>query len=193
MPFEPSSKRTGIILAGGNHPSATWHWRPGIPMLAQAKRILERAGMMKIVVSGAPNQSQSVPDRSPDQGPLGGLISVLQQQPELADHCLIVLPFDMPAVNPRALTRLADIAEFHGRGALFDLGPLPLALMNSSTLLDTIHRALQSGGALDTLARSLELPVLASLPDDGLDNPGSLVELEQIRQRVDAERAAADS
>jgi molybdopterin-guanine dinucleotide biosynthesis protein A len=162
-------------------------------MLAQAKRILERAGVSGVVVSGAPNHSRAVADCSPDLGPLGGLASVLQQQPNLAGHCLIVLPIDMPAINPRALTRLAEIAEFHGRGARFDLGPLPLALMNSPDLPGAINDALQAGGALDTLANTLGLPVLASLPDDGLDNPASLNELDQIRQRVDSERAAASS
>ena len=191
MPFEPATERTGIILAGGNHPSSVWHWRPGISMLAQARRILERAGVTGVVVSGAPNEAQAVADRPSERGPLGGLASVIEQQPKLAGHCLVVLPIDMPAINPRALTRLAEIAEFHGRGARFDLGPLPLALINAPALLESINDVLRNDGALDTLANQLNLPVLASLPDDGLDNARSLDELDQIRLRVDAERTAA--
>ncbi len=197
MPLEPATERTGVILAGGNHPSLGWQWRPGVPMLAQAQRILKRAGVGQIVVSGSDysgqlsQPGQPIADRPAGRGPLGGLASVVRQQSHLAGHCLIVVPIDMPAMNAHALKRLAEIAELHGRGARFDLGPLPLALINAPDLIDSIEDALHCGGALHRLGETLELPVLASMPDDGLDNPATMEELDQIRQRVDTEKAAA--
>jgi len=189
MPFEPATERTGIILAGGQKKSASWQWRPGVSMLGQAERILERAGFERIIVSGTESHENAVSDLRPGCGPLEGLISVLRQRKGLEDHCLMIIPADMPAINPRALTRLAEIAEYHGQGARFDLGPLPLALMHTRQLISIIDETLQNGGAIEALAARLELPVVASLPDDGLDNPATSQELDDIRQRVDDARA----
>jgi molybdopterin-guanine dinucleotide biosynthesis protein A len=194
MPFGPATERTGIILAGGPSPAADWQWRPGISLLRQAERILARAGVERVIVSGTESvESGGVLDLQPGCGPLGGLASVLQQRDDICGHCLLVIPADMPALNPRALTRLAEIAEFHGRGARFDLGPLPLALMHTRQLPEHIDATLQDGGSIEGLAERLGLPILASLPDDGLDNPASPEELDEIRQRLDDARAESMS
>jgi len=162
-------------------------------MLGQAERILQRAGFERIIVSGREGRENAVVDLRPDCGPLEGLISVLRQRNDLDDHCLMIIPADMPAINPRALTRLAEIAEYHGHGARFDLGPLPLALMHTRQLPSIIDATLQNGGAIEALAARLDLPVVASLPDDGLDNPATPEELDDIRQRLDDARAESAS
>ncbi|MFP4208070.1 MAG: molybdenum cofactor guanylyltransferase [Wenzhouxiangella sp.] len=183
------TERSGIILAGGHRSAAAWPWRPGVSLLDQAERILRRAGIEHVLISGAAGNGASVADLAPGQGPLGGLASVLHQRPALTGQTLIVVPADMPALNPRGLIRLAEIAEYHGRGALFDLGPLPLALRHDHDLPEAIDDVLQAAGSLTSLAARLELPVLASLPDDGLDNLTSLEDLEALRQRLDCQRA----
>ncbi|MFW5816006.1 MAG: molybdenum cofactor guanylyltransferase [Wenzhouxiangella sp.] len=191
MPCAAATERVGVVLAGGRDSTAQWRWRAGISLLDQAGRILERAGVERVIVSGALDHNDSLDDMQPDQGPLGGIASVLGQHPELIGQTLVVVPTDMPALNPRALTRLAEIAELHGRGALFDLGPLPLALVVTATLAQSVGEALSSSGSLGALVSRLGLPVLGSMPDDGLDNVTSLAQLEEIRQRLDADRAAA--
>lgn len=186
-----ATERVGVVLAGGRDSAAEWRWRAGISLLDQAGRILDRAGLERVIVSGAPDRSDSLDDARPDQGPLGGIASVLEHHPELSGQTLVVVPTDMPALDPRALTRLAEIAELHGRGALFDLGPLPLALVITPALAQAVRETLSSSGSLEALVSRLGLPVLASLPGDGLDNVASLEQLEEIRQRLDADRAAA--
>lgn len=193
MPCAAATERIGIVLAGGRDSAAGWRWRVGTSLLDQATRILQRAGLNRVIVSGAPKAADSLDDLEPGRGPLGGLASVLQRCPELAGATLLIVPTDMPALNPRALTRLAEIAEYHGRGAMFDLGPLPLALVAHPVLVETVAETLDGPGSLEALVARLELPVLASLPDDGLDNVGSREELEEVRQRLDAARAAAAS
>ncbi|MEE4639173.1 MAG: NTP transferase domain-containing protein [Wenzhouxiangella sp.] len=193
MPCAAATERIGLILAGGRNSAAEWNWRAGVSLLDQAGRILNRAGLQRVIISGAANRSDSLDDLQPDQGPLGGIASVLRSFPELSRQTLVVLPTDMPAINPRALTRLAEIAEFHGQGALFDLGPLPLALVINSELVQAVDETLQDTGSMEALVARLGLPVLASLPDDGLDNVGSVKEVEEVRQRLDAIRAEAAS
>jgi molybdopterin-guanine dinucleotide biosynthesis protein A len=193
MPCAAATERVGVVLAGGSNSAAEWNWRAGISLLDQASRILSRAGFERVIVSGAAKRHESLDDLQPDQGPLGGIASVLRNCPKLIGQTLVVLPTDMPAINPRALTRLAEIAEFHGRGALFDLGPLPLALVINPALVAAVDETLSDTGSLEALVARLGLPVLASLPDDGLDNVGSVKELEEVRQRLDAIRAEAGS
>ncbi|MFW6340326.1 MAG: hypothetical protein ACOC0Q_05600, partial [Wenzhouxiangella sp.] len=64
-----------------------------------------------------------------------------------------------------------------------------LALRHDHDLPEAIDDVLQAAGSLTSLAARLELPVLASLPDDGLDNLTSLEDLEALRQRLDCQRA----
>lgn len=193
MPCALATERVGIVLAGGRDSAAGWTWRAGTSLLDQAIRILQRAGIERIVISGAADRTDSLDDVQPGRGPLGGLASVLERSPDLAGQTLLIVPTDMPALNPRAVTRLAEIAEYHGRGAILDLGPLPLALVNQPALAEAVAEALASGGSMAAMVARLGLPMLASLPDDGLDNVGSLEQLEEVRQRLDAGRAVATS
>lgn len=187
MPCATAAERVGVVLAGGRDSMAEWNWQPGISLLDQARRILQRAGFERIIVSGAARRSGGLDDLQPGRGPLGGLATVLRQNPDLAGQTLVIVPTDMPALNPRALTRLAEIAELQGSGAVFDLGPLPLAVVNKQpALAQIVLETLDETGSVQTLVARLALPVLASLPDDGLDNVGSLEELEEVRQRLDA-------
>jgi len=176
------TERIGIILAGGGE--ADWPWRPGLSLLDQAERIVQRAGVDTSLICGAHDRPNAVADRGDGIGPLAALHQALDHPSLSLDATLIIIPVDMPALNPRALTRLAEIAEYDGRGALFDLGPLPLALVLTAKLRATLDEVAAGQGSLNALARRLELPIMASLPDDGLDNVGSQQELVALRQRV---------
>ena len=181
------TERIGIILAGGGE--ADWPWRPGLSLLDQAERIVQRAGVDTSLICGAHDRPNAVADRRADMGPMAALHQMLDHPGVNQEATLIIIPVDMPALNPRALTRLAEIAEYDGRGALFDLGPLPLALVLSTNLRSAMDDMVASNGSLGGLVRRLELPVMASLPDDGLDNVGSQQELAALRQRVEAARS----
>lgn len=189
MPCATAAERVGVVLAGGRDSMADWNWRPGVSLLDQACRTLQRAGFERIIVSGAAQHSGSLDDLHPGQGPLGGLATVLRRHPDLVGQTLVIVPTDMPALNPRALTRLAEIAELQGSGAVFDLGPLPLAVVNKPALAQIVLETLNETGSVQALVARMGLPVLASLPDDGLDNVGSLEELKEVRQRLDATRS----
>ena len=190
MPCAAANKRAGIVLAGGRN-RAFWPWKPGTTLLDQAERILQRSGVERILVSGPQARADAIPDAIGQGGPLAGLQSVLDHLELEEGTTLIVIPADMPLLSPHALARLADIAECDGRGALFDLGPLPLALILTPSLPAAVSGTLSGKGSLTALVARLKLPVIASLPGDGLDNIGSRKELNALRQRMDTRWATA--
>lgn len=164
MPYATRAERIAVILSGGTPP-------PDPAMLVQMHALVERAGfgILPAPALGEPSASQAGMIRL---GPLSGVLEALEHCIDLSDRCLLVLPADMPYINPRALHRLADIAEAHGRGALFDLGPLPMALILNDELNRALRDAVQDPAlrSLRSLAEHLALPIVASLPDDGMDN-----------------------
>ncbi len=156
MPCAIRPERLAVILCGGTP-------APDAAMLAQTRARVERAGFRLLPTDGSEDAGL---------GPLGGILAAVTACPDRDGSCLLAVPADMPALNPRALQRLADIAEADGRGALFDLGPLPLALMLNPALRRVLRQATESAArrSLTGLAERLGLPIAASLPDDGLDN-----------------------
>lgn len=156
MPCATRPDRLAVILVGGTP-------APDAATLAQTRARVERAGFRLLPIDCGKN---------PGLGPLGGILAAVTACPDRDGCCLLVVPADMPLLNPRALQRLADIAEADGRGALFDLGPLPLALMLNAGLRQVLHQATEGMAcrSLTGLAERLGLPIAASLPDDGLDN-----------------------
>lgn len=184
MPCAAATERVGLVLAGGRA-GANWPWRHGMSLREQAERILQRAGVGTVLISGIEDCANAIPDRVEGLGPLGGLRTALDHPGLAAGATLIITAFDMPALSPRALARLADIAEFDGRGALFDLGPLPMALRTGPELQAAVDATLSTEASLAALAAGLQLPVVASLPDDGLDHAASLEELNELRRRLE--------
>lgn len=165
MPCAMPSERAGIVLAG----------RPeGLDdrLIDAALARLAAAGIVDCVVAGNRLNYDHVPDPSPGGGPLAALRAVLETRPDWFGKTVAILPVDMPSLNPRALMRLVEIGQLDGRGAQFDLGPLPLVVCITAELKQGLDELLAANGdrSLIALTRRLGLPTIASLPDDGLDN-----------------------
>lgn len=165
MPCAMPSERAGIVLAG----------RPeGLDdsLIDATLSRLVAAGIQDRVVAGKQPEYEHVPDPSPGGGPLAAIQAVLQARPQWLGRTLVIVPVDMPSLNVRALQRLTEIGELDGRGAQFDLGPLPLVLCFTTALKEHLDDLLTTGGdrSLVALTRRLGLPTVASMPDDGLDN-----------------------
>lgn len=98
-------KLIGAILAGGKSrrmgsdkaqlPVA------GGTLLEYMQRKLKRAGIEHILVCGA--GPQSLPDAIANLGPLGALHTLAETYP---DHVALIVPVDMPLLEPRALMEL---------------------------------------------------------------------------------------
>lgn len=165
MPCAIRPERLAVVLCGGSP-------APDPDMARQTQEAVKRAGFRALPL-GADDGTPAEPgSESADLGPLSGILAAVESCDGRSGSCLLAMPADMPNINPRALQRLADIAEAHGGGALFDLGPLPMALILSPGLRQTLVEGLQQPAlrSLRGLAERLQLPVVASLPDDQLDN-----------------------
>jgi molybdopterin-guanine dinucleotide biosynthesis protein A len=128
---------TGVVLAGGQsrrmgRDKATLVWR-GKTLLEHMCIRLQEAGATRIVVSGAVPEKGGVPDRVPGLGPLGGIASVAAV---LDDGPLLVVPVDMPLIEPEWLARLAAC---QARCACYQGHMLPLWLQ-----LDALSRRVLS-------------------------------------------------
>ncbi|HYG08005.1 MAG TPA: molybdenum cofactor guanylyltransferase [Stenotrophomonas sp.] len=97
----------GVILAGGQstrmgRDKAMLDWQ-GKPLLTHMRGLLLRAGVQRVVVSGAYPAFAGIPDLQHQRGPLGGLHGVAGHLP---DGDLLVVAVDMPLLRPALLTTL---------------------------------------------------------------------------------------
>ncbi|KRG71526.1 molybdenum cofactor guanylyltransferase [Pseudoxanthomonas dokdonensis] len=97
----------GLILAGGQssrmgRDKAMLDWR-GQPLLLHMQALLQQAGCTPILISGDYPQYSGIADQDPGMGPLGGLATLL---PRMADGHWLLVPVDMPRLDPQLLTRL---------------------------------------------------------------------------------------
>jgi len=102
----------GIVLAGGQsrrmgRDKAMMRWNKG-SLLAHMQGLLLAAGADPVRVSGAYPAFDGIRDEIPDQGPLGGLHSVLKTLP---DGPAWVVPVDMPLLGVALLHELRDAAS----------------------------------------------------------------------------------
>lgn len=155
---------SGLVLAGGQssrmgRDKAALIWADGRSFLDRAVHLLEQAGCARVIVSGERPGYDCVPDRWPEQGPLGGIASVLAACPELNGPLLIV-PVDMPQLEISDLVPLQKAAP--GRdGAVFRGLPLPMVLGHERRTRETIMAQLRAGRrALKDLGQSLDLAEL---------------------------------
>lgn len=81
----------------------------GKSLFQNAMDLLYATGADKVLVSGSVDGYDTIEDILPDCGPLGGLHAVLHALDEeggLDGSLLLVIPVDMPMLNPDALARL---------------------------------------------------------------------------------------
>lgn len=165
---EPAVAFDGVVLAGGRSSrmgtdKAGLPWR-GRPLLQHMRGLLEQAGAQRVLICGPGPDAQSLPDRQPGLGPLGGLLTLAQTQP---DGVYLILPVDMPRLTSGLLRRLAgalmDAEEMFC--AMFAGHMLPLCLRLDGTTRAAIGEVadraprMRSLHALHARLRSVELAV----------------------------------
>ncbi|GAB2561034.1 molybdenum cofactor guanylyltransferase [Dyella jejuensis] len=110
MVIEPQ-RWTGVVLAGGRssrmgRDKALLLWQ-GRPLIEQQIALLRAAGAHDVKVSGDRPGYDGIADGAPHAGPLGGIASIAAVCP---DGELLIVPVDMPRLQPALLQRLRDTA-----------------------------------------------------------------------------------
>ncbi len=100
---------TGIVLSGGQssrmgQDKALLTWC-GKPLYLHMVSILQAAGVSQVFVNGPHPYPNSVQDIYPGRGPLSGVHGALNQ---CRSGTLLVVPVDMPLLQPADLTRLVS-------------------------------------------------------------------------------------
>lgn len=116
----------GIVLAGGRSSrmsknKALLLWE-GVPLVEHMANILRKSGVSQVLISGAVEGFETIPDKEPFSGPakaLGDLISSCS-----SFEGFLCVPVDMPLLTPDMLRTLTDIPQ----GACFEGYPLPAYL-----------------------------------------------------------------
>lgn len=105
----------GMVLAGGRssrmgRDKALLPWR-GRPLIEQQIGTLLAAGVDEVKVSGDRPDYQGVTDPMPHAGPVGGIAAVAAA---CSDGELLIVPVDMPRLQPALLARLCAITMTAG-------------------------------------------------------------------------------
>src|SRR5699024_8749210 len=160
----PREQWTGLVLAGGKssrmgRDKAGLIWADGQRFLDRAIDLLEQAGCARVIVSGERPGYDCVPDRWPDQGPLGGIASVLAAGLELNGPLLIV-PVDMPQLEVDDPAPLQSPAPARGGPVCSGLPP-PVVPGNSERRREAVTAQLRAGRrALKALGDTLDLAIV---------------------------------
>ncbi|WP_417493353.1 molybdenum cofactor guanylyltransferase [Maricaulis sp.] len=121
-----SGRLAGLILAGGRsermgQDKAELAWR-GQTLLARARALLLATGITAIHVGGRPQEADGLPDSQPHAGPARAIIDAACLLHERYDS-LLVIPVDMPLLEPRQLAPL--LAGPSGQALHWAGQPLP--------------------------------------------------------------------
>ncbi len=148
-------KLIGAILAGGKSrrmgsekallPVA------GGTLLEWMQRTLKRAGIAHTLVCGP--GPQSLPDVIADLGPLGALHTLAEAYP---DRLALIVPVDMPLLEPRALTELVAQGEVTVPHHYVDYF-FPLLLPLHATTADYLRRTVAQPDADHSIAACLRV------------------------------------
>lgn len=162
-------KLIGAILAGGKSrrmgsekallPVA------GGTLLEWMQRKLKHAGIEHILVCGS--GPQSLPDAIANLGPLGALHTLAETYP---DHMALIIPVDMPLLEPRALTELVaqgKVTVPHHYVNYF----FPLLLPLHTTTADYLRRTVAQPDADRSIAACLRVLGAITIDPAGLQPP----------------------
>lgn len=142
----------GVVLAGGRssrmgRDKAMLPWQ-GHPLIEHLIAVLQASGVREVKVSGDRPAYHGVTDSVPQAGPIGGIAGI-------ADSCedgeLLIVPVDMPRLQPALLQRLLTTAGTAGCVRFTD-HMLPTRLRLDTHCRDTLHALL---AASDRRARSV--------------------------------------
>lgn len=168
---DANERLTGIVLAGG---ASRRMGCDKAELVVNGRRLLDHAvlqlraaGARSVVISGQRTGYDSVGDVVADQGPLGGIDSVIAARPGLEGNLLLIVPVDTPALDAAALKRLVA-ATRGGPGAIYSGSPLPMAVRATEGLRRGLQHLLTPGekAAVGRLAEALGL---RAIPPTGVD------------------------
>lgn len=105
-------------------------------------------GHEDVLVSGAVNGMNCIPDLEPGQGPLMGLFSVYQylQSINASGHWVLLMPVDMPRLTVQTLSQLIPIGSdcVDGTEVIgFEKRELPLVLRRNQKMFEKLQGLLQ--------------------------------------------------
>ncbi len=160
-------KLIGAILAGGKSrrmgsDKATLPVAEGT-LLEWMQRKLKLAGIEHRLVCGP--GPQSLPDTIANHGPLGALHTLAEHYP---DSVALIVPVDMPLLEPRALAALAALGEVTGPRHYVNYF-FPLLIPLNATTADYLHRTLAQPDADHSVAACLRALGATTI------DPGSLM------------------
>jgi molybdopterin-guanine dinucleotide biosynthesis protein A len=134
----------GVVLAGGlssrmGRDKALLPWR-GRPLIEHQIDTLLAAGVHAVKVSGDRPDYRGVTDPVSHAGPVGGIAGIAAACP---DGVLLIVPVDMPCLQPSLLVRLRDTASTAGCVRFTD-HVLPMRLQLDARCRDALHVLLTS-------------------------------------------------
>lgn len=146
----------GIVLAGGRssrmgRDKALLHWN-GRPLIEHLIAVLQAAGISEVKVSGERPDYHGVADPLPHMGPIGGIAGVAAT---CGDGDLLIVPVDMPRLQPALLQRLHD-AEPSAGSVRFAGRVLPMRLRLDAHCRDTLHAMIASSNERSRSLRALQ-------------------------------------
>lgn len=165
---------TGVLLAGGKSSRMGQDKRllalAGETLLQRSIGLLQRAGADAVLISGECAGYVTVADVVADAGPPGALYSVLaslDRQQELDGRALLLIPVDMPLLQPATLRRLLQVEDsarcVHYEGEVFPCliraTPSLLAHLRSLFAVSTTRGGVRSMKALFAELQAVVLPV----------------------------------
>jgi molybdopterin-guanine dinucleotide biosynthesis protein A len=146
----------GVVLAGGlssrmgrDKALLPWHGRPLIEHLIA---VLQAAGVREVKVSGERPDYRGVADPLPHIGPLGGIAGIASS---CGDSELLIVPVDMPRLQPALLRRLRE-AEPGAASVRFTGRVLPMRLRLDARCRDALDAILASGDERGRSLRALQ-------------------------------------
>jgi molybdopterin-guanine dinucleotide biosynthesis protein A len=142
----------GVVLAGGRssrmgRDKAMLPWQ-GHPLIEHLIAVLHAAGVREVKVSGDRPAYHGVTDSVPQAGPIGGIAGIAGS---CEDSELLIVPVDMPRLQPALLQRLLTTASTAGCVRYAD-HMLPMRLRLDTHCRNALHALL---AASDPRARSV--------------------------------------
>jgi molybdopterin-guanine dinucleotide biosynthesis protein A len=181
---EDTLKVAGVILAGGR----SSRMGVGKALLSiEGRRLIDRTisvlnelkpWVSRVVISGDIPKLESIPDREPYSGPVGGIASVARRLIDEGVEGLLVVPVDLPLLSADTLKPILEYTDSHHPSAVcFSESWLPAYfILNNNLLL-----ACENHRSVRELLRSLDYHS-ASLPrkSEGLANANTPQEWQRL-------------
>jgi molybdenum cofactor guanylyltransferase len=148
--------RIGVILAGGlssrmGRDKAMLPWQ-GRPLIEHQIATLQAVGLDNVQVSGERPDYRGIADPIAHAGPLGGIAGVAAA---CADAELLIVPIDMPRLQPALLQRLLTLSTSAG-STHFDGHVLPMRLRLDASCRAALNALMAAGNERDRSLRALQ-------------------------------------